>query len=268
MLLTAICHAQTDYAYQTFDDTRIVNGHSIETKTKGTLTFIISHRFGRVDDGAVGLWGLDNAFIRLGFDYGITDRLMAGLGRTKFGMYDGYLKYRLLHQSTGEKNIPLSLSLLGSSSITSNEGQSFSQKAGYTLQAIVARKFGDRLGAQIMPTYLYRGFVAANDNNNMLSLGLATQYQVFQNWSLTLEYYATPEQYQPEDITSKKYYRSLALGFQVDTKGHIFQFHVTNSQGMIARAFLPGTTDSWTDGGLHFGFNITRDFTIKGREIR
>ncbi|MGI8892967.1 MAG: DUF5777 family beta-barrel protein, partial [Bacteroidia bacterium] len=50
--------------------------------------------------------------------------------------------------------------------------------------------------------------------------------------------------------------------------GHVFQLHFTNSKGMIEKFFVTQTTSDWGDGGIFFGFNISRVFTIdrKSRE--
>ena len=68
----------------TFKGTRIVNGHSIENRKNKELEFIISHRFGRVNTGFEELFGLDQANIRFALEYGLTDDLTAGLGRSSF----------------------------------------------------------------------------------------------------------------------------------------------------------------------------------------
>src|SRR5574339_123384 len=101
---------ETDYVIQTFKGTRVVNGHSIETKPGGTLEFIISHRFGTLNSGSYELWGLDQSTIRLGLEYGINDRLGVGVGRSSWDKsYDGYLKYKLLRQSTGAQSFPFTM---------------------------------------------------------------------------------------------------------------------------------------------------------------
>ncbi len=55
---------------------------------------------------------------------------------------------------------------------------------------------------------------------------------------------------------------SLSAGVDIETGGHVFQLHFTNSTGMTERTFVGQTTDKWSDGGIHFGFNISRVFTI------
>src|SRR4051812_49014215 len=61
--------------YSTFGGTHLINGQSVETINKKTMAFIISHRFGRVNGGWREFFGLDQASIRFGFEYGILDNL-------------------------------------------------------------------------------------------------------------------------------------------------------------------------------------------------
>lgn len=268
-------NGQTEYAYETFDDTRIVNGHSVETNQEGVLTFIISHRFGTLNLGAYEIWGLDNATMRMGLDYGITNNLMVGIGRSTYEKTpDAYIKYRMLSQSTGDRKMPVTVTLLGTSALKTLKPfdgieLSFEQKLSFTGQMLIARKFGPRFSAQMMPTFLHRNLVEDDEVNDILSLGLAAQYQLMKNWSVSVEYYATPDSYLPDGTgASPEYTQSLALGVQIDTKGHVFQMHFGNSTGMIEKFFIGETTGKWTDGDIHFGFNITRDFTVKGRRVR
>ena len=73
-----------------FKNTKVINAQSLETTSKGVLDFRISHRFGPVSGGAYEFFGLDQASLRLSFDYGISKRLECGLGRSTFEKtYDG-----------------------------------------------------------------------------------------------------------------------------------------------------------------------------------
>ncbi|MEQ9306987.1 MAG: DUF5777 family beta-barrel protein, partial [Marinoscillum sp.] len=153
---------QTEYAYETFDDTRIINGHSVETNTEGILTFIISHRFGKTNDDPNSLWGLDNAQMRMGLQYGVTNNLMIGLGRNSVDKtIDGFVKYKFLSQSAGAINMPVTMTLLGYCAIQPQLEDnpvvvySLGQKLSYTTQLIIGRKFSDRVSFQVMPTYLH-----------------------------------------------------------------------------------------------------------------
>ena len=267
--------AQTNYAYQTFDDTRIVNGHSVETTTEGILKFIISHRFGTINSDGYDLWGLDNATMRMGLDYGLTNNLNIGIGRSTFEKtYDGFIKYKALAQSTGDRIMPVTVTLLGTAALKTLRRfdgieLDLGQKLSYTTQILIARKFNERISVQIMPTWLHRNLVEDDEQNDIISMGFAGQYHFLKNWSLSFEYYATPSSDLPDGSgASPEAYQSLAFGVQIDTKGHVFQLHFGNSRGMIEKFFIAETTDTWTEGGIHFGFNITRDFTVKGRKVR
>ena len=63
---------------------------------------------------------------------------------------------------------------------------------------------------------------------------------------------------------------SLSVGFDVETGGHVFQLHFTNSAGMFERAYITETTGDWArsfddpskGAGFQFGFNISRVFTV------
>src|SRR5688572_30526328 len=98
---------EPDYTIATFKGTRLVNGHTIETKNAGSLEFIFQHRFGSLDGGLYEMFGLDEAYVRLGLDYGITDRLSVSIGRNSADkIMDGYLKYKVLRQASGTRNVP------------------------------------------------------------------------------------------------------------------------------------------------------------------
>src|SRR5688572_3654577 len=82
---------EKDYTIATFKGTRLINAHTIETKQAGTLEFIFAHRFGPLDGGLYEMFGLDEAFVRLGLDYGITDNLSVSIGRNSADkIMDGY----------------------------------------------------------------------------------------------------------------------------------------------------------------------------------
>ncbi|MDB5260820.1 MAG: hypothetical protein JWQ14_101 [Adhaeribacter sp.] len=90
--------ATSDYTAATFKTTRIINGHSVQTIPAQELLFMISHRFGTLDGGAYNFFGLDAATIRLALEYGLTDRLSVGVGRSSLEKtYDGYLIPNLIY---------------------------------------------------------------------------------------------------------------------------------------------------------------------------
>lgn len=244
----------------TFKGTRLVNGHSVETRAKNNLTFIISHRFGSILGGAYDFFGLDGANIRLGLDYSATDKLTVGLGRNSLGKHiDGFVKYRILRQRTGEAPLPLSATYFGSlayETIRTTPERSFTQRLASTHQLLIARKFSSAISFQMMPTWVHYNLVESLENNDVFALGLGGRYKIGNRFSVNVEYYYQIQQLNPNNFDA------LAIGFDIDTGGHIFQFHVTNANAMIAKGYVGETFGDFFSGDLHIGFNITRNFQL------
>jgi hypothetical protein len=173
--------AQTVPVTATFKSTRVVNGQSVETMKKKHLDFRISHRFGKLNSGAYQFFGLDQATMRLGFEYGLTDDLEIGIGRsTSQKVYDAFAKYKVLKQTTGARNIPVSVTLFGGTGVaTVDKEREFQDKLYYTAQVLIARKFGERLSLQLSPTYLYRTMPdVTGDEKVLLAVGIGGRFKL------------------------------------------------------------------------------------------
>ncbi len=258
--------AQTDGWVQTFKDTRVINGHSVENNFKGGMKFIISHRFGALNGGFYELFGLDQSTIRIGLDYGVTDRLTVGAGRSSFGKhYDAFAKYRLLVQGE-EGGSPVSVTLMSNTAINTLEWANperenfFSSRLFYTHQILIAKRFSPSFAAQLMPTLVHRNLVETPEiSHDVLALGGALRYQLTHHLAIQAEGY-----YIPNGQLADLYTMPLSIGVDIETKGHQFQLSLSNSLGMTEKIFITETTQSWLDGGIGLGFNITRDFRIRG----
>lgn len=252
----------------TFKGTHVVNSQSIETPGQGTLAFLIQHRFGTLNSGAYEFFGLDQAELRLSFEYGLTNRLALGVGRTKLGKtFDGFVKYRALQQSTGAGAMPVSLSLLASAAIVTTkfatgpgiEGRDAASRMAYTYQALLARKFSPSLSIQLMPTLIHRNYVDTDvEQNDVYALGGAIRQKVSKRIALTADYF-----YVLPGHTADTYRNAAGLGVDIETGGHVFQLHFTNSQGLIESQFVPQTSGNIWDGDIYFGFTVARNFTVK-----
>jgi hypothetical protein len=255
----------TKYTTATFKTTRLISGHSSENVAKGVMDVKISHRFGTLNKGGYELFGLDNATMRMGVDYGITSYLMVGIGRSTYQKtYDAFFKIKLLRQSTGRHNMPISLSYVPTIALKTLKDQNpdrknyFSSRLFYTHQLIIARKFSDNLSLQLMPTFVHRNLVALEaEPNDILALGIGGRQKLTRRLSLNAEYYYLLPGSKLNGTTN-----SLSIGFDIETGGHVFQLHFTNSQGMNERTFISETTGKWEKGDILFGFNISRVFTI------
>lgn len=261
----------TNYAEATFKSTRLIDGQTVETTQGGVLELKISHRFGQLNDGFYNMFGLDVASIRIGMNYGLTDRLTVGGGRSSFEkQYDGFLKYRLLRQSTGTKNMPLSLTLLASMMYETdtiaikNEKHipvkpTATDKFSYAYQVLIARKFSPGFSLQIMPSVIHENLVDSSFNSNdIFAIGAGARFKLTQRSSFNIEYF-----YQLPGSKLTSTYNTFSLGYEIETGGHVFQLHISNSTGMTEKTFIAENNGRWSKGDIHFGFNISRVFTIR-----
>lgn len=255
-----------EFATASFKTNRVINLHSLESTAGGVLDFKIGHRFGFVSGGFSELFGLDQALIRIGADYGITDRLTVGAGRSSFEKtYDGFLKYKLLRQSSGAKNMPITLAFMSSIAVKTlpfrnpDRENYVSSKLFYTHQLILGRKFSDGFSLQVSPTIVHRNLVRLeSEANDVLAIGTAGRIKLSKRIAINAEYiYVLPDQLAPG------YRNSLSVGFDIETGGHVFQLHFTNSTSLVEKGFITETVGNWLDGDVHFGFNVSRVFTVR-----
>jgi len=258
-----------DFATASFKTNRVINLHSLESTAGGVLDFKIGHRFGFLSGGVSELFGLDQALIRIGADYGISDRLTIGAGRSSFEKtYDGFLKYKFLRQSSGTKIMPITVALMASAAIKTlpfrdpDRENYVSSKLFYTYQLIVGRKFSDGFSLQVSPTLVHRNLVRLeSEANDVLAIGTAGRIKLSKRIALNAEYiYVLPDQLAPG------YRNSLSIGFDIETGGHVFQLHFTNSTSLVEKGFITETTGDWLDGDVHFGFNVSRVFTLRRKK--
>jgi len=255
----------TIYTTATFKTTRLINGHSVENVGKGVLDVKVSHRFGNVSEGLYELFGLDKASMRAGFDYGITKNIMIGVGRSTFQKtYDGFIKVKILQQSRGKKNMPITLSYVPTLAIKTIHYEDpkvdnhFSSRLSYSHQLIIGRKFSDKTSLQLMPVFIHQNLVTlARESNDIFAIGIGGRQKLSKRISFNAEYYYVLPATKLNGTSN-----SLSIGFDIETGGHVFQLHFTNSQGMNERTFIADTKGKWDKGDIYFGFNISRVFTI------
>lgn len=254
---------ENDLALATFKGSRLINGHTIMTRRAGTLEFLIAHRFGRLNSGAYELFGLDNANVRFGVDYGLTDLVTVGIGRNSFEKtYDAFAKVAVFRQQTGQKDIPVSVTgffSVAAKTLKNTQLEvelSVSDRLTYTYQLLIARKFNSSFSFQLMPTIVHYNLVErAEQSNDLIAIGAGGRIKVSKRMSINAEYY-----YRLGTNEPSSFHNALALGIDLETGGHVFQFQFTNSRAMIEKGFIRETTGDTLAGDIHLGFNITRTF--------
>lgn len=265
-----------EYVTATFKTSRLINGHTNENAAAGVLDFKVSHRFGMVNKGSYELFGLDQATMRIGLDYGISNRLMVGVGRSTFQkQYDAFGKFKILRQSKGGRwPSPISLSAVSTVMLKTLKWEDpkrqnfYTSRLSYAHQLIIARKFSEGLSLQLMPSYVHNNLAkTVTEPNDIFALGAGGRIKLSKRLSFNVEYYHVL----PVSFVEGEAYRipgtknSLSVGFDIETGGHVFQLHFTNSTGMTEKTFITETTGDFFKGDIHFGFNISRVFTIKNK---
>jgi|SRR3954470_17224410 len=271
----------------TFKGSKIINVQTTETVKKGTMDFNITHNFGNIGEKSNGgvhtLYGLDDiSDVRIGFDFGITNDLTIGVGRSKRKeLIDGLIKYRIVSQTTNN-HFPFSLALYGDVSYSPQaasvfyaggqpEKQNDLHRFSYVGQMVIARKFNWRLSAELLPTFQHRNYVVgyvnpenkAEENNDLFSLGAGVRFKLTKRFAIIADYYYLFSEYRHQN---PGFFDPLGIGFEIDTGGHIFHITFTNTSGIIENNYLPDTTDNWLKGGFKFGFNISRVFNLGGKK--
>ncbi|MAJ51377.1 MAG: hypothetical protein CMB82_07180 [Flammeovirgaceae bacterium] len=252
----------------TFKSGKIINLHTNERVAAGNLELRISHRFGRLDGGLYELWGLDEATIRIGLDYGLSDRLALGFGRNSYKkIYDGFFKYSIASQKIN--GFPISIVGISSLAINSsrftdpNRDNYFRSRLTYVHQLVLARKFTSRLSLELVPSWVHYNLVSSpSDQSDIPVLAAGGRMKVSKRVSINAEY-GFRFQLNDDAANINDFYDSFSVGVDIETGGHVFQLQFTNSLPMVETGFLTQTNERWSKGGIHFGFNITREFVLK-----
>jgi hypothetical protein len=256
-----------------FNGSTIVNSQSTNVADGGQLNLIIGHRFGTVNQGAFNFFGLDEAVMRLGFEYGVSDNLTLGIGRLTLGKsYDAYVKYRLLTQTKGQLsgNIPLSITLFASTAFSSeklkaldrvSDNNQFIPNLTYSYQALVSREFSPGFSLQVSPTYVHQNQTdLEGQHHDIYALGTAARIKLSGRLHLDLDYSFVKDK---NKMSTEKLQNPIGLALDIVTGGHVFKLHFTNSAGIIEKEYLLQTTDNFFRGGIRFGFTVLRSFAVK-----
>ncbi|MEP6109168.1 DUF5777 family beta-barrel protein, partial [Nonlabens ulvanivorans] len=192
---------------------------------------------------------------------GLTDWMHIEASRSSFNKtYQLASKFKLKEQET--TGFPFSISAFTAVDINTGLDKEvlpkieFENRLGYTAQVIIARKISKKLSAQISPTLFHENFVSYDpQDNTQYALGLGARYKLTNRWSINADY-----GYHLNRADGSPFVNPLSIGFDLETGGHVFQLHFTNSQPMLTNGFLSQGTGDWTDGRFFFGFNLVRVF--------
>jgi hypothetical protein len=225
---------------------------------KGEFLFRVSHRFQPpVSSGWDSFYGFDGpAYILLSFGYGITDNLMVTVGRSRlYQEWEFNADWAVIEQGKNS-SLPFSATLhAGGSLVSQDEPQSAEWSGRFRLSALVSLSYqlNDRLSFLLVPAFSSNTNFWEPSSEGTFALGIGGRFMVFDDISLIAEW-------MPPLAGYKDFYSGWGLGVEKKIGGHVFQFFVTDSIGLIASQYLPGGDLRLGDGDFRFGFNIFRTF--------
>jgi len=272
-LLNSIAGDNSKEYAAVFESSRLILSQSSETVKKNNLNFLVLHRFGDLA-GSVGggktFFGLDNiGDVYIGFEYGLTNNLTVGLGRSALpvggGLADLELKYAVLHQ-TNDNSTPVALTLIGEVGLRPySTFSAFSDRFSYFAQAIVARKFSPVFSFQIAPSVVQNNLpmpdVAGNEEL-FLSLSATASLKISKLMSVVVDYAHPFSSFRNANGFSDP----LGFGIQTVTGGHVFTINITNARAVSEINYLSNTTSDYFRGQYRLGFTISRTFDFNHKE--
>ncbi|WP_242119371.1 DUF5777 family beta-barrel protein [Aestuariivivens sediminicola] len=249
------------YSNAAFKGLKIVNFESTKLVAKKEFTLIVSHRFGSLENGFDNFFGLDEAVTRLNFVYGISDGINLGVSRSSFQkIYEASLKYRLLRQQ--DNGFPFTI--VGYNEVLINTALDkidlplleFKHRLSYVAQLLISRKLSPNFSLELAPTFFHDNFVFLDEqDNSQFALGLGGRYKLGKRWSINADY-----GWHMNRADNSPFKNPFSIGFDLETGGHVFQMHFTNTQGMNTNTFLGQGSGDWSEGDIYFGFNLSRRF--------
>jgi len=275
--------AKPKFTKATFKSTRIINMQSVEIVSKGTLQFMISHHFGYAWNKDLGkplfnrnlaqLFGFNSgiAHTYLSLDYSFLDWANIGVAASGSSQFEGWVKFKLLRQQTGARNIPVTIVWFSLAAVDASpkvEGEFTANRFNYMHQLLIARKFSDKFSLQLMPTLIHFNLVpyGVNNKNNLFSLGLGGKYKLTKNKNFTFEYARQINMYQNLVDKNGNIYEFapdlLSIGLEFDTGGHLFQLYIGNTTSSTNIDQLAKNTSKIGYGKFAIGFTINRGFNL------
>lgn len=253
----------------------LMNNLTTDNLKKQTLGMTMQHRFGTFDKGIQDLFGLYGAStnIRIGFDYGIIDRVQVGFGFTK-GSSNGLLfdfrgKGALLQQ-TRTNRIPISITMFNEMSVSVKKDPARFAKGtnrlSYFHQLIISRKFTDWCSIQVQGSYMHYNIVDSGTiNHDNFAVGISGRFKVSPQSSIMFEF-DYPLLFKP--ASGIKTYPNIGLGWEISTGSHAFQIFLASCNGIIPQENMVYNKLDFKKPktGWVLGFNITRRWGFTGEK--
>lgn len=249
-----------------FESTLLIESQTTTVCNAKQLELIIHHRMGNVSNGITDLFGIYAASnIRLGLQYGVTDKITIGIGTEKNNKFTDINGKYLALQQTKSGSMPVSVAVYANATIDTRDEEmlganyEFLDRFSYFGQVIVSRKFTDDLSLQLSPSYSHFNAVDRKFQHDKIGLMFGGRYKFTETMAAIFEYH------QPFSINTVHDYQEEiqpggALGIEIGTSTHAFQVFATNYQDIMAQKNYGMNINKFDSKGILIGFNITVRF--------
>ncbi|WP_261509942.1 DUF5777 family beta-barrel protein [Chryseobacterium paludis] len=250
--------ANTENSQPAFKALQIVTGQSTKLAAKNEWYIVVAHRFGDISTGFKNFFGLDEASTKLGAIYGVNDWLSLNLSReTNQKTFELGAKYKVLKQNESFPVDVVGYNVLALNTDLDKDnypGLHFGDRLSYLTQALISRRFDDKLSLQLTPSYIHKNlYEPKNEDKNQFLTGLGGRYKISKRISINAEYFV--------NFDNHSFYKNpLSLGMDIETGGHVFQLVFSNSQLNSDIGYLSNAVGNWGKGHIYFGFNLYRVF--------
>jgi Membrane bound beta barrel domain (DUF5777) len=250
---------------EVFMTPKVIIGSSVASLGAGNWNFTIMHVFGKLNGGVQSLWGLDDsANIRFGLDFGVSDRVSIGFGRSRFDkLYDFRGKWNVLRQ-TKDNSMPIEVALAGDVGVmTEANGFELVDRLNYFGSVMLARRLSDKISLQISGMVSHfntvfgetdGGVPVTLEQNTHYALGFALRYLLNERISFLAEYMPVLGTRSTDTVDA------FAVAVNFETGGHVFQLYLKTSQWLTEQHVIARNIESFFDGDIRFGFVINRVF--------
>lgn len=235
-----------------FHATHLFDVPSSETVAGGEFQFEIAHRFASAISTDGSFFGLDGgAWYRLGLKWGVTDRVQVGVVRSNVTDNTGlHAKARLLVGSSGD--VTWGVAVTGGRAWNSEVFATEETETGqWHAGAILDVGIGDRVAIGASPSWVDNPDVFTDDEDGLLALPLRAQIHVTDLLSLFGEWTAT-------EGSGLLEHDPVAVGVQLETRGHFFTIGLTNSERLNPSQYFTGAEDPFSADEVRLAFNIIR----------
>ncbi len=255
--INPLVKTQSKIERDAFESTALIDNQTDRVSQKGTLEFVMNHRFGLVnnspnDNDLIGIWGAAN--IRLAVSYALTDWVTLGFGSTKDRrLQDFNYKLALLKQ-TRDNKFPISVSYYGNYTIDARRKENFQfteDRYSFFNQIIISRRFTREFSFLVSPSISHFNLVENGFNNDVFALGFGARYKISPQTAITAEY---TEPFSNDDTIQP----GVSVGFEFVTGSHAFQVFISNYRGIVQQQNIMFNQNDFFDGDFAIGFNITR----------